>query len=104
MMMLDVIMGLRMSATGPRKPCKGSKRPQEASSLGVLEDEFSNVGDFEEGVASPFLRFTLALDLEPMVPARARELTPALRALTSSSQYVFWPSAAPFSIGPGKQC
>ena len=102
-MMLGVIMGPRMSATGPRKPCKGSKRPQEASSLGVLEDEFSNVGDFEEGVASPFLRFPLALDLDPMVPARARELTPALRALTSSSQYVFWPSAAPFSMGPRKQ-
>ena len=101
-MMLGVMMGPRMSATGPRKPCRGSKRPQEASSLGVRED-VSNVGDFEEGVASPFLRFPLALDLEPMVPARARELTPALRALTSSSQYVFWPSAAPFSIGPGEQ-
>ena len=101
-MMLGVMMGPRMSAIGPRKPCRGSKRPQEASSLGVRED-VSNVGDLEEGVASPFLRFPLALDLEPMVPARARELTPALRALTSSSQYVFWPSAAPFSIGPGEQ-
>ena len=103
-MMLGDMIGPRMSARGPRKPCRGSKRPQEASSLGVREEEFSNVGDLEEGVASPFLRFPLPLALEPTVPARARELTPALRALTSSSQYVFWPSAAPFSIGPGQQC
>ena len=86
MMMLGDIMGPRMSATGPRKPCKGSKRPQEVSSLGFLVEDVSNVGDLEEGVASPFLRFPLDLDLEPMVPARAREVTPALRALTSSSQ------------------
>ena len=87
-MMLGVIIGPRMSTTGPRMPCKGSKRPQEASSLGFCVD-ISNVGDFEEGVASPFLRFPLVLVLDPMVPARAREVTPALRALTSSSQYVF---------------
>ena len=100
-MMLGVIMGPRISAMGPRMPCKGSKRPQEASSAGFFVD-ISNVGDFEEGVASPFLRFPFVLVLEPIVPARAREVTPALRALTSSSQYVFWPSAAPFSIGPGR--
>lgn len=86
MMMLGVIIGPRISATGPRKPCKGSKRPHEASSLGVREDDVSDVGDLEDGVASPFLRFPFAFDLEPMVPARARELTPALSALTSSSQ------------------
>ena len=86
MIRLGFIAGPRMSAIGPKTGCRGSKMPHDGSSLVVPGDGFSEDGDLREGVASPFLRFPLVFGLEPLVPARGREVTPVLRALTSSSQ------------------
>ena len=101
MMTFGPISGLTMSTTGPKMPCKGSNTPQESSfcALGVA---VSFGGDFETGPASPFLLFPF-FAFEPRVLALGLEVTPAFRALTRSSPYVFCPSAAPFSIGPTMQ-
>lgn len=103
MIMFELIIGLKMSTTGPRIPCTGSRRPQELSRAWGLGTAFSLDEDLVEGVASPFRRLPPFLIFEPLVVARGRDVTPALRALTMSLQYVNWPSAAPFSIGPEKE-
>ena len=86
MIMFALIIGLKMSTTGPRMPCKGSNKPHESACGCVPNVEgFSFDGDFLAVSGSPFLRLPF-LSFEPMVPALGREDTPALRALTKSLQ------------------
>lgn len=86
MTMFEEIMGLKISTTGPRMPCRGSNKPEELSCAWALGAAFSSDRASVDGVASPFLRLTPFLSLEPLVLARGRAVTPALRALTRSLQ------------------
>lgn len=86
MTMLELIIGLNISTIGPRMPCRGSNKPQELSCTGPLGVALSFDVDLVVGVASPFLRLPPFLDLDPLVAARGRDVTPALSALTRSLQ------------------
>ena len=85
MMTLGVMRGARMSMTGERVSCSGSRTPQRLI-RGGGEDAFalSSVDNFFGVPASPFRRLTLAFSFDDVVAARERDLTPALSALTRS--------------------
>lgn len=84
MIMFALIKALTGSTTGPRIPCKGSKRPQLSSGFGLLVLlAFPAAEGSRSASASPFRRFPF-FSLDPVVPARALEPTPAFSAFTRS--------------------
>ena len=86
MIMFALMMGLRMSVTGLRIPCRGSNSPHDLSCW-MLDAAFMFAESADAcGVTtvSPFLRLPF-LVFEPTVPARGLAVTPALRALIKSS-------------------
>lgn len=87
MTILELIIGLKMSMIGDKMPWRGSRGPQLLDAWA----EFAPAAlSFEVSLVavtvSPLRFLPLPLILEPLVLARGRDVTPALRALTRSLQ------------------
>lgn len=90
-----------MSTSGSRGARSGSRTPQSAADLGSAAGAVEASVSWSTPVSSSFLPRFFA-PLEPLAGAlgAALEATAARRAATTSLAYAFWPSLAPFSMGP----
>lgn len=84
MTMLEEMKGLKMTSTGPRILCRGSRRPQLSFWAFVRLAAVSSAAVVFAALEVPLGRLPLVLVLEPTVAARGRDVRPARRALTRS--------------------
>lgn len=84
MTMLEEMKGLKMSTTGPRRPCRGSSKPQLSGCVLARSAAVSSAEVVRAALEVPLGRLPLFFVLEPTVAARGRDVRPARRALTRS--------------------